>query len=105
MHDGWTKYIARLAMDGLLPDSIVWEKKKMGWPDPTEYWMNGVLADVVATRTKDKGYASWKSGLDVGRRSLSTDSLRARVRDFNLAAWFATFNRAGNGAEFLRRQA
>lgn len=35
---GWTKYIARLAFDGKLPDEITWRRDKMGWPIPENYW-------------------------------------------------------------------
>ena len=43
MHHGWTKYIARLAMDKKLPDEITWRKEKMGWPQPDEVWFQGEL--------------------------------------------------------------
>jgi asparagine synthase (glutamine-hydrolysing) len=43
IHNGWTKYIARLAFDKKLPDSITWRKDKMGWPIPEEKWFKGNL--------------------------------------------------------------
>lgn len=39
MHDGYTKYIARLAFDDKLPNQIVWSKDKQGFPGPVEYWI------------------------------------------------------------------
>lgn len=42
-HDGWTKYIARLAFDKKLPSEICWRRDKMGWPIPEEFWFNGPL--------------------------------------------------------------
>ncbi|MBK2026287.1 asparagine synthase (glutamine-hydrolyzing) [Francisella philomiragia] len=42
---GWTKYLARVAFDGKLPDSVVWRKDKMGWPIPEKKWFNGSLKD------------------------------------------------------------
>lgn len=41
LRNGWTKYIARLAFDGKLPDEITWRKDKMGWPIPETLWFNG----------------------------------------------------------------
>ncbi|MEK7412753.1 MAG: asparagine synthase C-terminal domain-containing protein, partial [Planctomycetota bacterium] len=38
MHDGWTKWLARAAMHGRLPDEIVWRRDKMGWPIPEHEW-------------------------------------------------------------------
>lgn len=43
MHNGWTKYLARLAFNKKLPDEITWRKDKMGWPIPEEYWLKGKL--------------------------------------------------------------
>ena len=43
MHNGWTKYLARLAFDKKLPDEICWRKDKMGWPIPESYWFQGDL--------------------------------------------------------------
>lgn len=45
IHDGWTKYIARLALDGLLPDDVVWRRDKMGWPIPERFWFSYGLKD------------------------------------------------------------
>jgi len=43
IHNGWTKYLARLAFDGKLPDEIVWRRDKMGWPIPEKTWFEGKL--------------------------------------------------------------
>ena len=43
IHNGWTKYIARLAFDKKLPDDICWRIDKMGWPIPEDKWFNGGL--------------------------------------------------------------
>jgi asparagine synthase (glutamine-hydrolysing) len=43
IHNGWTKYLARLAFSGKLPDEIVWRKDKMGWPIPEKKWFEGKL--------------------------------------------------------------
>lgn len=40
IHDGYTKYFARLAFDGKLPREIVWRKDKMGWPMPESLWFS-----------------------------------------------------------------
>ena len=39
MHDGWTKYLLRRAMDKKLPDDIVWRKRKVGFEPPQKKWM------------------------------------------------------------------
>ncbi len=55
IHNGWTKYIARLAFDKKLPDTITWRKDKMGWPIPEDKWFNGTLKDWYLERVRD-GY-------------------------------------------------
>lgn len=39
--DGWSKYVLRKSMDGLLPDAVTWRKKKIGFEAPTTLWFNG----------------------------------------------------------------
>ena len=39
IHDGWTKYLLRKAMDKKLPDAIVWRTNKVGFEPPQEIWM------------------------------------------------------------------
>lgn len=41
MRNGWTKYLARIAFNGKLPDEITWRKDKLGWPIPQDYWFRG----------------------------------------------------------------
>lgn len=53
MHNGWTKYIARLAFDKKLPDEVCWRKDKMGWPVPENYWFRGNLRDWFITSSTD----------------------------------------------------
>ena len=43
MRNGWTKYLARVAFDGKLPDEINWRRDKMGWPIPEKKWFEGSL--------------------------------------------------------------
>lgn len=85
IHRGWTKYIARLAFDGKLPDEVTWRKDKMGWPVPEAYWFNGGLK-----RWLDETISSSK----LVRKLFEQDdivyqtknmSLRMRLRLLNLA--------------------
>lgn len=39
MHEGWTKFLLRKAMDKKLPDEIVWRKEKIGFETPQKNWM------------------------------------------------------------------
>ncbi len=52
IHDGWTKYIERLAFENLLPASIAWRKDKIGYEPPQKNWMqqNDIKEKVMAVR-------------------------------------------------------
>jgi asparagine synthase (glutamine-hydrolysing) len=38
--DGWTKYILRFAVDGLLPEKITWRRDKLGFEAPEVEWLS-----------------------------------------------------------------
>jgi asparagine synthase (glutamine-hydrolysing) len=40
IRDGWHKWVLRKAMQGLLPDEIVWRRRKTGFPFPYESWLS-----------------------------------------------------------------
>lgn len=39
IHEGWTKWILRRAMQGRMPDSITWRKNKFGFEAPEQLWL------------------------------------------------------------------
>ena len=48
IHDGWTKWLLRKAMDKKLPGEIVWRKDKTGYEPPQQQWMeNKTLQDYI----------------------------------------------------------
>ncbi len=48
IHEGWTKFLLRKAMDKKLPDEIVWRKDKVGYEPPQKQWMeNKTLQEYV----------------------------------------------------------
>ncbi|MFN5135204.1 MAG: asparagine synthase (glutamine-hydrolyzing) [Chitinophagaceae bacterium] len=53
MHDGFTKYILRKTMNGVLPNEIVWRKDKVGYEPPQKQWMgNKQLQEMVMESRK-----------------------------------------------------
>ena len=48
MRMSWTKYLTRKTFDGLLPESIVWRRDKMGFPSPLKVWVkDGIKRDMI----------------------------------------------------------
>lgn len=58
LHGGWTKYIARRAFDGKLPDTICWRRDKMGWPIPEKFWFKGRLQEHLMRTLKESKFIS-----------------------------------------------
>jgi asparagine synthase (glutamine-hydrolysing) len=51
LHDGWTKYILRQAMDDLMPQKITWRKNKFGFQAPEALWHRQVIQDKQVLNT------------------------------------------------------
>ena len=48
IHEGWTKWLLRKAMEKKLPGTIVWRKDKIGYEPPQQVWMeNKTLQDYI----------------------------------------------------------
>lgn len=48
IHEGWTKWLLRKAMDKKLPDAITWRKDKVGYEPPQKSWMgNSQVIDML----------------------------------------------------------
>jgi asparagine synthase (glutamine-hydrolysing) len=54
MHNGFTKYILRQAMDDMLPKEITWRKDKIGFEPPQEQWMKNPLLQEKIQEAKKK---------------------------------------------------
>ena len=95
IHHGWTKHVARRALDGKLPDSIIWRKDKLGWPIPEQQWANGPLkAWFDAPRAQLGRFTDWGVGEEYAA-TLDAPSMTLRVRALNMAAWADTFADGG----------
>lgn len=46
LRGGWTKWILRQAMSGLIPEEVAWRKDKMGFVTPEEIWLRNGAAFV-----------------------------------------------------------
>jgi asparagine synthase (glutamine-hydrolysing) len=92
VYNGWTKYLARMAMDHILPDSITWRKDKMGWPDPADYWIRGDLKESFCQKIESSRFLRQLGvGYDVRKRIETNEPVNNLVRLFNLSVWYDTF--------------
>ena len=92
MHNGWTKYLARLAFDKKLPDDICWRKDKMGWPIPEEYWFKGNLKTFLFDTVNSSSLCLKLDGkASIRNWSEPKGSIEAAVRRLNLAVFEKLF--------------
>jgi asparagine synthase (glutamine-hydrolysing) len=91
IHNGWTKYFARLAFDKKLPDEITWRKDKKGWPIPQKYWLEGELNNWLASTINHSKFIQnkiKKVRIDI---NLSKIGIKKVIRLLNLSVWHKVF--------------
>ena len=79
MHNGWTKYLARLAFDKKLPDEICWRKDKMGWDIPEQLWFTTKLNEYAKDSVLSSQYLAdfgTNRELDFSDKNLTNLSIR-----------------------------
>lgn len=86
MRDGWTKYLARLAFDGKLPDEINWRKDKMGWPIPEKKWFYGNLNRWFVENIESCKLSKKLSFKEKENKRFSND-----IKRMNLSIWEKSF--------------
>lgn len=83
---GWTKYLLRRIIDGLLPSHVVWRKSKLGFNAPDNIWLKAYGAEMreevqgsrlLAELTDSRQMVEMFDGLDP----------RLKWRLFNIACW------------------
>ena len=90
VRSGWTKWILRRAMSGIVPDSIMWRKDKIGFEAPQTTWMQGqdeavrrtiMSSDLLRSVTNEGSLKAAYPRISVGER----------WRLFSLATWSRQF--------------
>ncbi len=54
IHEGWTKWPLRQAMEGVLPESIRWRRDKKGFPTPEMSWLRAGRDHLASLFTGDE---------------------------------------------------
>jgi asparagine synthase (glutamine-hydrolysing) len=89
VHAGWTKYIARLALNGILPDDVVWRRDKMGWPIPERFWFSyGLKSWYLSSINNSDVVTSLKNHVKL---DLIPEHAPRSLKVLNIAAWARIF--------------
>jgi asparagine synthase (glutamine-hydrolysing) len=89
--DGWTKYILRKSVEGMVPVDIAWRKNKIGFNAPEKTWMRLIDEQVKKSITKSEILNRITKNDDLIKKAEQLD-LRTRWRLFNIAKWEEIFN-------------
>ncbi len=101
--NGWSKYILRNAVKGIIPESIRRRRRKMGTPIPLEKWLRDLKGQIEGVfesrRFRQRGYFNQPAVLDVyrrycnGRLTHSEKMLYGNLlwRILNLELWFEAY--------------
>ncbi len=89
IRDGWTKYVLRKGMSGLLPKEITWRKNKLGFNAPENLWLENHREEMERVIRKS---AILNTIADLNQLDINKLDKRMRWRIYNLAKWEAAFN-------------
>ncbi len=108
IHNGWTKYLSRLAMSDFLPENIVWRKDKMGWPQPDETWLKGELKEwVLITISESEILFENDKKKVIDKFNSNNISIERLIRILNLCIWYKLFfnnKKFNNGLKRIKIQ-
>jgi asparagine synthase (glutamine-hydrolysing) len=88
-HDGWSKYLSRIAMQDKLPANILWRREKMGWPIPEAFWFNGGKKSWLDNKVLGSPFLNEHFGIHI--KSYENLRMREKLNLLNLAVWSETF--------------
>jgi len=103
IRNGWTKYVMRNAMKGLIPEAVRRKRKKFGTPIPQQRWMRELRENIrkllESNKFRARGYFNQPAILEVfdryceGRLSRIERQYYTNVlwRILNLELWLETF--------------
>lgn len=59
IRNGWTKYSLRKAMEGKIPEDVLWSNKKKGFPVPQKFWVEKLRNEIEAILNSRDEIRKW----------------------------------------------
>jgi asparagine synthase (glutamine-hydrolysing) len=91
IREGWLKWLLRKAMDGLLPDAILWRKNKLGFEAPEDLWLARHRRAMDEAILASPLIAVLASSRDALKKALQRLDKRSRWRLYSVALWEREF--------------
>lgn len=73
MNAGWTKYVMRRGLSGILPRKIQMRKSKLGFQAPEDDWFRKILLEPVTDTFRNARFIDRFANLDVLQKSFTAD--------------------------------
>jgi asparagine synthase (glutamine-hydrolysing) len=86
---GTTKYLARYAFNGRLPEKVIWRRDKCGWNSPDNFWLEGEYKSWLENKIKNSAFLAQQK-FYVPRAFASLKTLY-KIRLLNIAVWYEVF--------------
>lgn len=97
IHDGWTKWILRKAVEGMIPTEIAWRRDKIGFATPELDWLRqwlGLEPDLVSRTPACGEFLDLPSVREkLGEFARGAASSPVVWRWINLAEWLRVWSR------------
>ena len=95
IHNGWTKYLMRNAMDGVIPEEIQWRRDKIGFATPEQQWFKKNSNKLKSCLINDLKCFLKMDDIDKNwNRLMATQNIdltRFIWRIINLSLWYKKF--------------
>ena len=91
IRDGWTKYVLRKMMHGLLPEGVLWRRDKLGFNAPEQTWLS-VHSSHMKLEIENSGLLRSMCDMDKLMSRYDKLDLKMKWRLVNLAVWARIYN-------------
>jgi asparagine synthase (glutamine-hydrolysing) len=91
IRSGWTKYVLRISLNGILPDTVIWRKNKLGFNAPEKTWLRHHETKMKEEISKSK-LLKELTNLDELLDKFSSLSLKNQWKYYNVAVWERVHN-------------
>lgn len=95
IRNGYTKYLARVAMNNKLPNEIIWRKDKKGWEIPQSVWIKNGLGKLIQKEIDESIFLK-EIGLTFSFNNFNKNiddhrHWKLPIKIYNLALWHKIF--------------
>ena len=89
--NGWSKFILRKSINGILPNEVIWRKNKLGFNPPEKSWFNEI-SDQLPEELKNSNILNEICDMKKLSKKLKRMDNNLKWRLYNIAIWEKMFD-------------